>query len=340
MSHICVPCNYETHDFSNWNRHKKSKKHAGKTELYGQKIISELSEIIPELPEKLSKKSQNFDENNKIKCPLCGKQFKYKSGLSRHKNYRCKIKKNNDSRIQTLESQVSKLIDVNLNNSSALKVASQTVNKSISTINYAIKNFKDAPPIGLLDGEKLDGFIEYEGNTDRSIEEIIIHHFDKKKLHQLLGDLIVKEYKKENPKRQSVWSSDVSRLTFIIRQVVGDTKSNKWIVDKNGIDLTKLIIQPLVGKVIELLKCFVKKCNEKIQKIEKVNKLSNELEYMTRERLRNMEKANSVIMSIKLKKMNIEILKYIAPYFNLKIKQEYSDTESSDFSDFSDNEII
>ena len=332
MKYNCEICNYGTYDFGNFSRHKQSKKHIKNTELNRQTVIQYRSNFDPPV---IQKKSQKHDQNDKIifECKHCFACFTSKTNMYRHMRSRCKIKKYDDSRIKNLENQVSKLIDVSLTNTDAIKTASQTMNKSLSTINYAIKNFQNAPPIGILSGEKLDGFIEYEGNTDRSIEEIIIHHFEKRKLHQLLGDLVVKEYKKENPKKQSVWSSDVSRLTFIIRQVVGDTKSNKWMVDKNGVDLTKLIIQPLVEKVIEILREFVNKCHSKIQKIEKINRLNNELEYITRERLRNMEKANSVIMSIKLKKMNTEILKYIAPYFNLKIKQEYSDNESSEFSD-------
>ena len=110
-----------------------------------------------------------------------------------------------------------------------------------------------------------------------------------------------------------------------MRQVIGNNKQSKWTVDKNGVDLTKLIIQPLVEKVIEILKKFIKDCHENIQKIEKLN---DDVECDTKETLKNMENANSVIMTIKLKKNNTEILKYIAPHFNLKIDQNNENVDS------------
>lgn len=49
---------------------------------------------------------------------------------------------------------------------------------------------------------------------------------------------------------------------------------------------------------------------EKYQKLEEKN---------TRKILQNMEKANSVIMMINLKGVNTDILKYVAPFFNMVI---------------------
>jgi hypothetical protein len=155
---------------------------------------------LPGVTRKLPEKKSNFEEEkNHIECLYCRKIFKFKSGLSRHQNHRCKAKQETDDRVKILEKQLSHALSIADNNS-------KTVKKSMSTINYAIQHFNDAPAIGLLEGKRLDGFIEYNGNTDKPIEQIIIHHFEKKKLHQLLGDLIVKEYKKNNPNKQSVWT--------------------------------------------------------------------------------------------------------------------------------------
>ena len=106
-------------------------------------------------------------------------------------------------------------------------------------------------------------------------------------------------------------------MTFILKQAVKNTNSEKWIVDKNGVDLTKLIIEPLIEKVIEILKDFINECHQEI----KDGNLDNELEINVINTLESMEKANSIIMAIKLKKLGTEILKYIAPYFDLKIDQ-------------------
>jgi hypothetical protein len=49
---------------------------------------------------------------------------------------------------------------------------------------------------------------------------------------------------------------------------------------------------------------------------------NDESEIYIKQILKNMEKANNVIMIVNLKKTNQDILKYIAPYFNLDTKSK------------------
>jgi hypothetical protein len=223
---------------------------------------------------------------------------------------------------------------------------SETINNSMNILKYAIKNLNDAPHVGLLEGKKMSGMLEYKDKNGRkkskhTIEELLIYHYEKKLLHQFLGDLIVDTYKTDDPKNQSiwtrhywslqtnnsyakllrhfkclnnVWNSDISRLTFIIKELIG--KSSKWVADKKGLNFTKYVISPLTEKIMEILKEYVKKCNDKIQQI---GHLDDNTKNDTQKTLQNMEKANSVIMMINLKKINIEILKYISPFFNLDV---------------------
>ena len=323
MNYNCDRCNYETSDLSNFSRHKKSSKHLKNNTSF---FIENTKRTLKEQKRTfiLGEKTVKIDENEEIlSCKYCDKKFTKVTSKYRHQKHYCKY--NTEKEIKVLKEQNKELLEViknsvmaNKNNSEIAKENTQIVSKSMSTLNYAIKHFQDAPTISLLEGKKLEGFIEYNGNTEKSLEEILVHHFEKKKLHQLLGDLIVEEYRKENPKKQSMWSTDVSRLTFILKQTVKNTKNGKWITDKNGLDLTKLIIEPLVEKVIDILKEYINDCGEDIQNI---NELNYETEIKTRKNLQQMQKANEVVMQIKLKKLGNEILKYIAPYFNLKIDQ-------------------
>jgi hypothetical protein len=111
-------------------------------------------------------------------------------------------------------------------------------------------------------------------------------------------------------------------MTFILKQAVKNTKNGKWITDKNGVDITKLIIEPLVEKVIEILKDYVKECDKDMKNL---GNFDYEEEMIARKTLLQMQRANEIIMAIKLKKVSLEILKYIAPHFNLKIDQIESD---------------
>ena len=327
MKYECVFCNYTSYDFGNFSRHKNSKRH----QFNEQKCSS--TQLLAIISQELIKR--NFDENNDgNKCKYCDQTFKHRSSLSKHQKYRCKIKKDIDEEkeeFNQMKTQIEQLTKTNLNNSETLK-------KSISTVNYIMKNYDDAPPVKLLEGDHLEGFIEYKGNTEKSIEEVLIHHYEKKKLAQLLGDLIIKEYKKTDPKQQSVWSSDVARLTFIIKQAIkGTDRRSRWIVDKHGIDLTKLIVNPVVEKVIEILREYVQTESEYVQNIHVID---FEIEFTVKEKLKLMERANEVIMNIKLRKISDEILRYIAPHFGLKINDDKSiiiQNDSASDSEYSFN---
>lgn len=212
-----------------------------------------------------------------------------------------------EHKVKNLENKCDKFLDIASDNTKIIK-------KSMSTINFATKNFDKAPAIELLGGKKLNKFIEYNEKPKRRIEEVIIHYNEKKELDQFLGNLIINTYKKDDPCEQSMWSSDTARLTFIIKQSINETNESKWITDKKGLNLSKLIIKPLTNKVKEILKEYVTECNDFILGRKELNE---DAEIDIKYKLKQMEKANYVIMFINLNKINNDILKYITPYFNL-----------------------
>lgn len=102
---------------------------------------------------------------------------------------------------------------------------------------------------------------------------------------------------------------------------------SKFVLVKNGLDLTRLIINPLVEKVIEMLREYVDDCHEFIKDHKEFD---DDIEMITRYKLKQMERANVVIMNIKLVKMTGNILKYIAPHFGLKLNDSDSENSSDD----------
>ena len=63
-----------------------------------------------------------------------------------------------------------------------------------------------------------------------------------------MGDFIIKVYKKEKPSEQSIWNTDSSRLTYIIKDLI-NKKSSKWKIDKKGIKTKKFLIKPLLKHI-------------------------------------------------------------------------------------------
>jgi len=73
-----------------------------------------------------------------------------------------------------------------------------------------------------------------------------------KTVGKYLGDFIVKLYKKDDPKAQSIWNTDDNRLTYIIRELLHNNSSN-WVVDKKGLKTKEYLINPLLSHIKELL---------------------------------------------------------------------------------------
>ena len=135
-----------------------------------------------------------------------------------------KEEKHSASEIETLKKDNAYLKSI-INN------AGNIIKSSVSTISYVSQNYNDAPILEpIKDYSKVTYDIDSENyeetnherktKTDKEIRkdknrfiDIIIHKHDKNVLDRYLGDIIIKCYKKKDPKKQSLWSSDTSRLT-------------------------------------------------------------------------------------------------------------------------------
>ena len=77
-----------------------------------------------------------------------------------------------------------------------------------------------------------------------------------------IGDIIIKNYKKVNSAKQSVWNSDTDRLTYVIRTLLKNNKF-QWQLDKKGIDTANHMINPILQYIKTKLEQFKKDTNLK-----------------------------------------------------------------------------
>ena len=151
--YICVLCNYSTARCTDLTRHNESLKHK-KNE---NKNINNKNERSSKDPIEIQyNKSKN--EAVLYTCQFCNQTFKHKTNFYRHQKKRCVIRLdilNNEKEISELKIQNQKLIEANINNSKANLNNSETNKKTVNTLTYALKNFQDAPILGLLKGKKL-----------------------------------------------------------------------------------------------------------------------------------------------------------------------------------------
>lgn len=142
-----------------------------------------------------------------------------------------------------------------------------------------------------------------------SIEEILIHKFCKNILVDFVGDAIIECYSNSNPKKQSMWGTDVARLMFIIKQRVGDTNKSEWVKDYNGTKILKIIIKPIYEKIKDMMQEYTIKVHNMIKE-EKSHIKSTKL-------TKQSEQAFKLAGTIYTGKLQKSTLKYIVSHFGL-----------------------
>ena len=318
----CKSCNYETHDSGNFTRHKNTKKHMQNVQKQNISIICKpgCQPIVSQIKDYMPAKKQYV-------CPNCFEIFVHRQSLHKHIKFRCyEVAKSTEEKsilketIDKLEKQNQALMNIVQNQSKSVENNSETIKKSMNVLSFVSKQYPNAPAIEELEYDKFNKLTKclmYDTKSKkkigRTLEEIILFYFKNDNLPEILGKAIVEEYKKDNPNDQSMWASDVSRLSFIVKSVIGKTKKSKWISDKNGVHFAELIIKPMFEIIKEKMREYIKK-----EKLEDTEIRDDEMEDITI-RLGQMQNAGELIRLINLSKLDGKVLKYVAPYFNLNI---------------------
>lgn len=284
MKYICDACSYETDIKYAYEKHLTSKKHLDKID--------------------------SDDVKNKYCCPYCPNEYSNAGNLSKHKKSCSEKKQLVDSyekeikEIQSLlkckeESIIILKLEVDdlklmINNTGSM------VKSSMSTLSYIAKYYTKAPAIQPIKNMK----ILHVDCTNNKFVEQLMYEKKHKTLVNFIGDLIVGIYKKEDAGDQSIWASDISRLTYILRDMMGGKVD--WVVDKKGIKATKYIIQPILN--------YINKCALKY-----INDTDPRHTGLTTEqavtKAIQLNKAMEISNMIDDKMLIEELLKYIAPHF-------------------------
>jgi hypothetical protein len=349
MEYSCNICIYKTHDSSNYKKHLNSKKHNYEVQIksiHDKQKLAEISSNLADNSLKLAESANNtstkiWSENldKKFICNFCKQEFKHNSSLSRHKN-KCKNddtnKKDLEYKILLMEKEIDNLKQVNTmvsefaneaktmmhkttnlanKNAEVAKISAQTAHTtSTSALKYVNMVYKDAPPLLRLDNFKINDLDSDVIEQRKELVETIIYNSKLGSLDKLLGEHIVKYYKKEDPKNQSFHATDCSRLNYLVRKLFkeaneknGNEESFIWEVDKNGIEIRRDIINPLIIKCLDVLREHQKYL----------------LDTMTIDDLHKRETVKTildVIMSVDKGGLEDDVNRYIAPFFNLKKK--------------------
>ncbi|ARF09881.1 zinc finger protein [Indivirus ILV1] len=283
----CEICVFSTVNKTDYSRHNKTKKHLEKVK-YATITQPELVQI-----------SEKIIVTPQYECEFCHVKFTRLSNLSRHKKICINaniININNNhmkEKVESLETQLKearKQIDTY---ESLLKSA--LTPHIINNFTYISNNYPNTPA---LESQKSYNNL-LEAKTMTLIEVITMYH-DKKRMPNFIGDYIIKMYKKEDANEQSMWSSDISRLTYIIRESVN--KENIWSYDKKGIQTKKIIIDPALEYIKEYL----------IEFCDKNGTSTNEPKFT------QLRAAVEILQYINSGLLADDVIRYIAPVFSIK----------------------
>jgi hypothetical protein len=233
----------------------------------------------------------------------CGKKFNHASSLSRHKKDCSEVKLN-----EKLDILLKKIDNYEKLNKELLTYVKENkpITYNISVKNYIQKKFSDAP--------ELLEMTEYAKLTfdDEDFIGTITYKYNNNCLDSYLGDFIVQYYKKEDPSQQSLWNSDISRLTYIIKELMANNKSI-WNHDFKGVKTKNYIINPLLKYIKKTINDYwvTHIDNMKSLEMNEIIKLQMTLQslYKIKKEIETGNLANSII-------------KYIAPYFYMDRKNQ------------------
>ena len=276
----CENCNFKSTNKKDYNRHLKTKKHLEKyNTVDGVNVESKMNPI-----------KIQFESNHKYECLYCKNPYSTQSNLSKHmKKCASKVVKEKDEYIKDKEIEMlKKQVETY-----ETMLKSFTTPQTINYFNYICMTYPDTPAL-----ESQKSYTNMIEDSMTLIDVVSMYYYDDK-LVSFLGDYVIGLYKKDKPMNQSIWTTDVSRLTYIISNRCIQTKKNIWSYDKKASKTKELAIEPALQFIRDGLYdyCQENGCN-------------------TEERvLKYMIAANGTIQLIDSGKLASDIAKYIAPKF-------------------------
>jgi len=282
--YICV-CSKEFKYNQNYYRHRKACKIYNKTNEFDKKNNNELNE-------KINSELKPFIKNETLDL------------VSVLKDIMIELQKHN---VQNISSNViGNTISNNVNNINTVN----NINKTFNVFAYICDNFQNVQPIQSLKPAQVVQMLGVDKKWGYPMYRLLIYHHCQHLLDQFIGDIIITSYKKDKPEEQQFWSSDVKKLTFIVRQLLNKNK-HVWLRDKQGSYLTECIISPILEEIKQILIRYDKECQSEMEKYEismdRFDELNNDRSILLK-----------IIKEINIKKIHDKVLIYIAPRFQFE----------------------
>jgi len=337
----CNICEYSTNDSGNFSKHKQTKKHLDNLnnkeliEKENQTLKEKLKEMETEYKHKIEimekekekleavikvyeekgAKTINNTQNNTINIGSINyvkEHFKEAPPLEKITNFIINGIDTNDS------SQHDKFIEEVLyhNNNKILHeylgdhivslykktdLSKQSFHTTdTSRLNYVIRIFENDTVDINSEEDDFDEFKDIDSEDDRYSHLNWDTMTDDQREYFKIKIEYDKQLDKMNKKKEE--ESQIIKFNNSTKKV--------WATDKNGYKICKLLIDPTIKQLVNILK---KKIKVKVTKKINIDNLNNELKYH--------QSISDILENIDTKKLKNDVNKYIAPKFNLEKKK-------------------
>jgi hypothetical protein len=242
---------------------------------------------------------------NELKIELHDYRQKYQFELKSQIKASAKLLNNAEYRIDKSDQRTDKLIE---NSGTLVNNSLNTISKTIGALGFINKNFSDAPP-----AQPLISYDMFKKPKDGQLVEELVYYYNQKMLAGYIGDIYIKEYAKANPKDQSLWNTDTNRLTYYIRVILDKTKpvnnsESEWITDKKGLLVSEYTLKPILDFLSKEINKYIQDKSKYMIKYPK--KPNGKI-------ISNLTYCGEISILIDNGKLETDILKYIAPKFDL-----------------------
>ena len=94
-------------------------------------------------------------------------------------------------------------------------------------------------------------------------------HYTAGNIVEFLGKHLLHIYLKDIPSTQSIWNSDITRLSYLLRE------HSQWKKDKGGATTKELVIRPYLDYIDTVLQKFFQSFNNNVPVAAMVEKLAH-----------------------------------------------------------------
>lgn len=184
-------------------------------------------------------------KTHNLTCQYCNGIFKRMSGLTKHLKI-CPMKDTVENELIKLKEELKEIKDTKDHYKKLTEEAGKVAATSVSSMNFLLQKQYMPSQMIAYNPDLLQG-----DDSDDVFFSMLVFRYRNKTLPQYISDAIIKHYHKSDPKEQTLWSSDVARLNYIISETTDGTQ--KWVVDKNAEKIRKLIIEPILTKIDKIV---------------------------------------------------------------------------------------